>query len=193
MINLPKLVLASGSPRRSEILNAVGWKFTKDVPNIDESERPGENAELYVRRLAHEKAHAIAVSHPGEIVLAADTTVVIDDQIIGKPADHEDARRMLGMLSGNWHEVLTGIAVTKNGNTEVGLERTRVNFGSMSEDEIDFLVKMGDPLDKAGAYAVQAQAALFIEGIEGDYWNVVGLPVRLVYETVGKMVSGDEW
>ena len=186
MIKLPKLVLASGSPRRSEILNSVGWEFTKTVPDIDESELDGETPENYVRRLALAKAETVASSHPDDFVLAADTTVVIDGKIIGKPADEADAKRMITMLSGNWHEVLTGIAVSKNGAIEVGLQRTRVKFAEMTEAEIDFLVEKGDPLDKAGAYAVQAQAALFIEGIEGDYWNVVGLPVRLVYEMVVK-------
>jgi septum formation protein len=93
---------------------------------------------------------------------------------------------MIAMLAGNWHEVLTGIAVAKNGSTEVGLQRTRVKFAEMTDSEIDFLVEKGDPLDKAGAYAVQAQAALFIERIDGDYWNVVGLPIGLVYEMVCK-------
>jgi septum formation protein len=189
MIKLPKLVLASGSPRRSEIMNSVGWEFTKAIPDIDESEREGEKPEAYVLRLAKEKAEVVATSHPSQIVLAADTTVVIDDQIIGKPIDIPDARRMLKMLSGNWHEVLTGIAVVKNGNAEVGLQRTRVKFVEMTEAEIHFLADEGDPLDKAGAYAVQAQAALFIEGIEGDYWNVVGLPISLVYEMVGRVTS----
>lgn|SRR4030095_6186582 len=184
MITLPKLILASGSPRRSEIMNSVGWEFTKDVPDIDETEREGESPETYVRRLAEEKAVAVAAAHPGEIVLAADTTVVVDGEIIGKPRDLDDARRMLEMLSGTWHEVLTGIAVMKNGHSELGLQRTRVKFASMSGDEIGLLVAKGDPLDKAGAYAVQAQAALFIEGIDGDYWNVVGLPIGLVYRMV---------
>ena len=188
MIKLPKLVLASGSPRRSEIMNSVGWEFTKDVPDIDESERDGENAESYVQRLAKEKAEAVAASHHGEIVLAADTTVVLEDRIIGKPTDLPDARRMLEMLSGNWHEVLTGIAVMTNGTSTVGMQRTRVKFAPMNDAELDFLVAVGDPLDKAGAYAVQAQAALFIEGIEGDYWNVVGLPISLVYEMVGRVM-----
>jgi septum formation protein len=190
MIDLPKIVLASGSPRRSEIMNSVGWPFTKDVPDIDESERDGEMPEDYVRRLAAEKAQAVAHSHPGEIVLAADTTVVIDGKIIGKPTDEAHARQMIEMLSGNWHEVLTGVAVAKNGNSEVGMQRTRVKFAPMSDAEIAFLVSEGDPLDKAGAYAVQAQAALFIEAIDGDYWNVVGLPISLVYEMVKKV--GDE-
>ena len=186
MIKLPKLVLASGSPRRSEIMNSVGWEFTKVVPDIDESELEGESPEDYVRRLAHAKAETVASSHPDDFVLAADTTVVIDGTIVGKPVDAADARRMITMLSGNWHEVLTGIAVARNGSTEIGLQRTRVKFAQMTEGEIDFLVEKGDPLDKAGAYAVQAQAALFIEGIEGDYWNVVGLPISLVYEMVVK-------
>ncbi len=186
MINLPKLILASGSPRRSEILKSVGWEFIKDVPDIDESEHAGESPEIYVQRLAKTKAQTIAARHTGNIVLGADTTVVIDKQIIGKPIDLEDAGRMLKMLSGNWHEVLTGVAVVRGDKTQVGLQSTRVKFAAMSESEIDFLVANGDPLDKAGAYAVQAQAALFIEGIEGDYWNVVGLPVSLVYELVNK-------
>ena len=184
MIELPKLVLASGSPRRAEIMNSVGWDYVKDVPDIDETERQGESPEDYVQRLAREKAEVIAEKHPEQIVLGADTTVVIDGEIIGKPVDIADARRMITKLSGNWHEVLTGIAAVLNGNTSVNLQRTRVKFAPLTVHEIDFLVENGDPLDKAGAYAVQAQAALFIEEIEGDYWNVVGLPISLVYRMV---------
>jgi septum formation protein len=186
MIDLPKLVLASGSPRRTEILNSVGWEFTKLAPDIDESERPNEPPDVYVLRLAREKAEAVAANYPGEIVLGADTTVVIGGQIIGKPDDLDHACEMLRMLAGNWHEVLTGVAVVRNGIPASDIQRTRVKFAPMNEAEIAFLAKMGDPLDKAGAYAVQAQAALFIEGIEGDYWNVVGLPISLVYEMVLK-------
>ncbi|MEO7674814.1 MAG: Maf family protein [Pyrinomonadaceae bacterium] len=184
MVNLPQIILASGSPRRSEILDSVGWKFTKHVPDIDETELPGESPDVYVQRLAKTKAETIASRHPGEIVLGADTTVLIDDQIIGKPVDTADAKRMLTLLSGRWHEVLTGVALVQNGDSHVGLQRTRVKFADMNSAEIDFLVERGDPLDKAGAYAVQAQAALFIEGIEGDYWNVVGLPISLVYRLI---------
>jgi septum formation protein len=172
-------------------MNSVGWEFTKDVPDIDESEREGEDPDTYVQRLAKEKAEAVAASHPGEIILAADTTVVIGDQIIGKPADVDDARRMIRMLSGSWHEVLTGIAVIKDSSADVGMESTRVKFAAMNDAEIEFLVEKGDPLDKAGAYAVQAQAALFIEGIEGDYWNVVGLPISLVYRMVTRSAVDD--
>lgn len=184
MLILPRIILASGSPRRSEIMESVGWNFEKDVPDIDETEFPGETPEVYVQRLARVKAETVARKHEGEIVLGADTTVVIDNQIIGKPLDREDAKRMLRLLSGRWHDVLTGVAVARNGDSRVGLQRTRVKFVEINDAEIDFLVECGDPLDKAGAYAVQAQAALFIEGIEGDYWNVVGLPVSLVYRLI---------
>jgi len=184
MITLPKLILASSSPRRAEILTSVGWEFTKIVPDIDESELPGETPEDYVQRLAREKAEAVGAKNAEGVILAADTTVVIDEQIIGKPVDMDDARRMLRILSGKRHEVLTGVAVVQDGETRMGLQRTGVKFAELTENEVNFLAEMGDPLDKAGAYAVQAQAALFIQGIEGDYWNVVGLPISLVYRLV---------
>jgi septum formation protein len=184
MLNLPKLILASGSPRRAEILTSVGWEFEKIVADVDETEFENENPADYVQRLAREKAEAVAVNHLDRIVLGADTTVVIDNQIIGKPIDLDDARRMIKLLSGRTHEVLTGIAVAKNSETKVGIQRTLVKFKPLNDAEVEFLVRFGKPLDKAGAYAVQAQAALFIEGIEGDYWNVVGLPISLVYELI---------
>jgi septum formation protein len=194
-MKLPKLILASGSPRRAEILTSVGWEFTKDSADIDETEFPGEKPEDYVQRLAREKAETVAQKYSDAIILGADTTVVIDDQILGKPTDLADAKRMLKTLSGNWHEVLTGVALVRISSstfqvsgleTVVGIQKTRVKFVEMSGEEIDFLAEKGEPLDKAGAYAVQAQAALFIEKIEGDYWNVVGLPVSLVYELMRK-------
>ncbi len=187
-LKLPKLILASGSPRRSEILTAVGWEFEKQVADIDESELPNEKPDAYVQRLAREKAEAVAVNYSDALVLGADTIVVIDDKIIGKPKDFDDAKRMLEMLSDKWHAVLTGIAVVKISENDrqikSGLQKTRVKFAKLSGAEVEYLVENGEPLDKAGAYAVQAQAALFIEEIEGDYWNVVGLPVNLVYQTV---------
>ena len=185
------MILASGSPRRAEILTSVGWEFTKDSADIDETEFEGEKPEDYVQRLALEKAEAVAQKYDDAIVLGADTTVVIDNQIIGKPVDLADARRMIKMLSGNWHEVLTGVAIVKVQSSKFkvqsSIQRTRVKFAEMTDEEIEFLVRFGEPLDKAGAYAVQAQAALFIEKIEGDYWNVVGLPISLVYELIEKM------
>jgi septum formation protein len=188
-MKLPKLILASGSPRRAEILQSVGWRFEKDSADIDESELPGESAGDYVKRLALEKARAVAGRYVDQLVLGADTTVVIAGRIIGKPVDLEDARRMIRMLAGQWHEVLTGVALVSGGRSTVGIQSTEVKFAKMTDKEIDFLVEFGEPLDKAGAYAVQAQAALFIEEIRGDYWNVVGLPVNLVYELASKIMK----
>ncbi|HYH85996.1 MAG TPA: Maf family protein, partial [Pyrinomonadaceae bacterium] len=181
---LSPLILASGSPRRAEILRAVGWPYEACPPDVDESLREGESPEDYVQRLAREKAEAVAATRLFGLVLGADTTVVVDGEILGKPVDEEDARRMLRLLSERWHEVLTGVALVRaeTGGAVVGLERTRVRFAAMTDEEIAWHVETGDVLDKAGAYAVQGRAALFIRGIEGDYWNVVGLPVRLVYE-----------
>ena len=202
-MKLPKLILASGSPRRAEILNFVGWEFEKRVADIDETEFLNESPTDYVQRLAREKAEAVAAHYENGLILGADTIVVIDEKIIGKPKDVLDARRMLKLLSGRWHKVLTGVALIKNvsgfkfqgpsqeqksTNNEqqsiIGLQTTRVIFAELSDAEIEFLVEKGDPLDKAGAYAVQAQAALFIEEIQGDYWNVVGLPINLVFRLV---------
>lgn len=185
-MKLPKLILASGSPRRAEILNFVGWEFEKRFADIDETEFLNESPTDYVQRLAREKAEAVAAHYENGLVLGADTIVVIDGKIIGKPKDILDARRMLKLLSGRWHEVLTGVAIieVQNLKSVVGIQRTRVKFIEMTDAEIEFLVEKGEPLDKAGGYAVQAQAALFIEEIQGDYWNVVGLPINLVYGLV---------
>ncbi|HKS27214.1 MAG TPA: Maf family protein [Pyrinomonadaceae bacterium] len=184
-----RLLLASQSPRRAEILRSVGWPFEAFSVEIDETPRAGESPAAYVERLALEKAEAAAVIKHAPLVLGADTTVVVDGQILGKPESEEDARRMLRLLMNRWHEVLTGVALVAGSERaedearrrSVAHERTRVRFGSMTEAEIDWYVRTGEPADKAGGYAVQGYAALFIEGIEGDYWNVVGLPVRLVY------------
>lgn len=190
-----RLLLASQSPRRAEILRAVGWPFEAFAVEIDETPRAGESPAGYVERLALEKAEAAARIKHSPLVLGADTTVVVDGEILGKPESEEDARRMLLRLRDRWHEVLTGVAlVAGSDRTEDGArrqsiahERTRVRFGTMTEQEIDWYVQTGEPADKAGAYAVQGYAALFIEEIEGDYWNVVGLPVRLVYKLANKI------
>lgn len=184
LAGLTPLILASASPRRSEILTAVGWPFETRPAGVDETRLEGEPAEDFVRRLAREKAEAVARTLLFGLVLGADTTVVVDGEVLEKPRDAEDARRMLRALSGRWHEVLTGVALVsaETGRAAVGVERTRVRFAETGEEEIAWHVETGDVLDKAGAYAVQGRAALFIEAIEGDYWNVVGLPVRRVYE-----------
>lgn len=182
---LEPLVLASASPRRAEILRSVGWRFEAVAADIDETMREGEGAEEYVRRLAREKAERVASQRLFGLVVGADTTVVAPDgSVLGKPRDADDALRMLRLLSERWHEVLTGVALVRaeSGRAVVECARTRVRFAAVSDEEAEAYVRTGEPLDKAGAYAIQGRAALFVEAIEGDYWNVVGLPVRLVYE-----------
>jgi septum formation protein len=184
-VNYPreKLILASGSPRRTEILNRAGWPHEVMVAGIDESVRPQEDPATYVQRLARSKAEAVAQRLESGLVLGADTTVVIDRQILGQPGDEADARRMLALLNGRWHEVMTGVALVRvGGEARVDYERTRVRFAEMSRAEIDWYVASGEAFGKAGAYGIQGKAALFIEEIEGDYFNIMGLPIRLVYE-----------
>jgi septum formation protein len=190
-VALPTLVLASASPRRAEILRGIGWEFETAAADIDETLREGESPREYVERLARAKAGAVAQSRLFGLVLGADTTVVVDGAILAKPEDSDDARRMLRALRGRWHEVLTGVALVRaeDGRALIAHERTRVRFREMSDAEVDWYVSTGEPADKAGGYAVQGRAALFIEGIEGDYWNVVGLPVRLVYELAKRFES----
>ena len=178
-----KLVLASGSPRRSEILERAGWPHDIMVAGIDESVLPNEDAATYVQRLARSKAEAVASALDDGLVLGADTTVVVANQILGQPVDDDDARRMLRLLNAKWHDVLTGVAVVRvGGETRVGYQTTRVRFAEISEKEIDWYVATGEPFGKAGAYGIQGKASLFIEEIEGDYFNIMGLPIRLVYE-----------
>jgi septum formation protein len=187
---LEKLVLASGSPRRAEILTAVGWPYEVIIAGVDESLRPNEDAPGYVKRLARAKAEAVAATLEHGLVLGADTTVVAENQILGQPRNYEDAIWMLKLLNGKWHEVLTGVALVRVGSsleTRVDYERTRVRFSQMSQNEIDWYVSTGEPTGKAGAYGIQGRAGLFIEEIEGDYFNIVGLPIRLVYELAGKV------
>lgn len=181
---LPKIILASSSPRRAEILRTVNWPFEVLPPDVDETLKSGEDAATYVQRLALAKAAATAQGSPGLTIVAADTTVVIGEQILGKPCSQEEARDMLAKLSGQWHQVLTGVAVIKGDTSEarVAYQTTDVKFALMSAEEIDWYVSTGEPMDKAGAYAIQGLGSRFIEGIRGDYFNVMGLPVRLLYE-----------
>ena len=187
-MRLPRLVLASASPRRAEILRAVGWPFEAQAADVDETARAGEAPAAYVRRLAREKAATVASRLSSGLVLGADTVVVCEGEILGKPRDDSDARRMLRLLRGRRHEVLTGVALVRaqDARAEVGHAGTLVSFCEMTDGEIDWYVATGEPVDKAGAYAVQGRAALFIAGLEGDYWNVVGLPVRLAYELAAR-------
>ena len=174
------IVLASASPRRAELLRNAGLRYTVRPSRIDETHRLAEPARDYVCRLAREKAHAVHAG-PSEVVLAADTTVHLNGRIFEKPADAEDALRMLQALSGQTHEVLTGICLRRAAEVVVDCESTRVHFLDVPADELIAYANSGEPIDKAGAYAIQGEASRFIDRIEGCYFNVVGLPVSLVW------------
>lgn len=185
-----RLILASASPRRAEILRNAGIAFDAAPAEVDESERPGEAPEGHVRRLAIAKARAVAakVASPA-VVLGADTVVLVDSQVLAKPASAADARRMLRLLSGRTHEVLTGVALLRLPENEllVEHERTRVTFTPLSDAEIEEYVASGEPLDKAGGYAIQGRAGRYIPHIEGCYFNVVGLPLARVYRMLREL------
>jgi septum formation protein len=182
------LILASASPRRQELLRQIGIAFEVDPAHINEDIRPGEQALPYVLRLAEEKARAVAARHPGSYVLGADTTVIVDGEILAKPLDAADAVRMLRLLSGRGHEVTTAvslIAPSQDGQKALADMRhctTRVFFRKVSEEEIQKYVASGEPMDKAGAYAIQGGAATWADRMEGEYSNVVGLPLLLITE-----------
>lgn len=176
----PKLVLASSSPRRKELLGHFGLPFTVQVPDVDESELPGEAPHAHVGRLAVEKAAAVGAGMSEGLVIAADTVVVLDDRIIGKPADPAGARRMLSDLAGRTHLVYTGLAVAdlSTGQVRTAVVRSEVTMKQIPGEEITRYVAGGEPLDKAGAYAVQGQGSRYVASVEGSFTNVVGLPLR---------------
>ena len=178
------LILASASPRRQELLRNAGIPFTVQSASIDETPLAGEAPRECAERLAREKALAVFQSNPQHFVLGADTIVVVDDVILGKPRDAEDAVRMLRLLSGRTHAVITGVCVVRArsvSSVRTASETTLVTFCELSDDEIRFYIATGEPMDKAGAYAIQGMASRWIPRVEGDYSNVVGLPVALVY------------
>jgi nucleoside triphosphate pyrophosphatase len=179
--SLPTLILASSSPRRRELLGSLGLRFAVRPVDLDESPLPGEPPSQTVLRLAVAKAAALA--QPGELVLAADTVVVIEGELLGKPADPADARRMLGRIAGREHTVLTAVALEEPGRDHraAAVESSQVRMAALSPEEIDWYVETGEPLDKAGSYAVQGLGALFVEEVRGNYTNVVGLPLPLTY------------
>ncbi|KAA6456001.1 septum formation inhibitor Maf [Acidobacteria bacterium AB60] len=192
---MPTLVLASASPRRRELLTQAGLVFSVHPAHIPEDPLPGEDPIAYVVRLAREKAETVlrelsGPDSPADLaVLGADTTVTLDGQILAKPEDAEDAARMLRLLSGRTHRVITGVAVATPGRTEVAAEVTAVRFLTLSEEEIAEYVASGEPMDKAGAYGIQGRAAKWIPRIEGCYFNVVGLPLALVGTMLESMVA----
>ncbi len=196
---MARLILASASPRRRELLTQAGFTFAVQAADVDESVRPGEDPVAYVTRLAREKAEKVFealnsdprspnardLGHPkdsgdGLVVLGADTTVVLDGEILGKPVDKADAARMLRALSGRTHRVITGVAVASTRGVEAAAEVTEVWFRELSDGEIAEYVETGEPMDKAGAYGIQGRAGKWIPRIEGCYFNVVGLPLARV-------------
>jgi septum formation protein len=176
------VILASNSPRRRELLRQIGVVFTSDPADVDERILPGEGAEAYAVRVALDKARVAAGRAGDGTVIAADTIVVLGDSVLGKPADARDAERMLGMLSGRMHRVISGLAIVdaKTGRARTGTASTTVWFRDLTPDEIHSYVLTGEPLDKAGAYGIQEKGALLVEKIEGCYFNVVGLPLSLL-------------
>jgi septum formation protein len=175
------LVLASQSPRRQELLRNAGIAFVVQPANVEEKRLPGELPRAYAERLARAKARAVARWRPADVVLGADTVVVVDDAVLEKPADAADATRMLRLLSGRTHQVTTGVCLIGPGSEDVRSETTTVYFQPLSSEDIAFYVAHGEPMDKAGAYAVQGIASRWIPRLEGCYFNVVGLPVPLVW------------
>ncbi len=170
----PQLILASASPRRAELLDQIGVRYTVKSADINEDVRPGETPEQLVQRLAIEKAESIQSDLP---VLGADTLGVLNGKLLVKPRDYEHAREMLQNMSGNWHHILTAVAVSYQGETLFALNRNRVLFKLLSDAEISAYWKSGEPQDKAGAYAIQGLAAVFIKRIEGSYSGIMGLPL----------------
>jgi septum formation protein len=181
-----RLILASSSPRRRELLTQAGFTFEVHPAHIPEDPLPNEDPIAYVVRLARAKAEAVfekissQESAPPQVVLGADTTVTLDNHILGKPADAADAARMLRLLSGRTHRVITGVALASAQRTEVAAEVTGVRFLTLSDEEIAAYIATGEPMDKAGAYGIQGRAARWIPRVEGCYFNVVGLPLALV-------------
>jgi septum formation protein len=198
--NLNMLILASASPRRRELLTQAGFTFQVHPAHISEEPNPNEDPIAYVVRLAREKAHAVFTeitrgaaneqrASAAPQVLGADTTVTIDNDILGKPEDPADAARMLRLLSGRTHRVITGVAVVTAERTEVAAEITGVTFRTLSDEEIAAYIATYEPMDKAGAYAIQGRAARWIPRIQGDYSNVVGLPIALVSTMLESLIS----
>ncbi len=180
------IVLASGSPRRKQLLEMLRIPFRVIPPDVDEHVLPGEQPHDYVRRLSRAKAQAVVARAPGEVILAADTTVVLGGRIFEKPTSPANAVDMLEQLQGKTHEVLTAVAVAENGRLEQALDVSRVTFRPNSRQTLEAYVATGEPLDKAGAYAIQGLGAPLIERVEGDFFGVMGLPLRLALDLLAK-------
>lgn len=187
----PAIVLASASPRRQELLDRLGLTYSIRPADLDETPHPGEDPIEYVVRLAAEKAEAVAVDLPPDagptVVIGADTTVVLDGEIFGKPEDAADVRRMLSALSGRWHHVHTGVAVHLAGRTERGVATTAVKVAPLGEATIEWYLDTGEPYGKAGAYALQGAGGALVEEISGSVSGVIGLPMTLLVELCARV------
>ena len=183
-----KFILASSSPRRRELLTSIGLDFEVIPSHVPEEYQRGEAPEEYVARLSRDKAQAIAEKHPGRWIIAADTTVLLGEELLEKPVDRADAARMLATIAGRTHIVYTGVTLqhAARGWHDTRVAESEVRMLPLSAAEIDWYVKTGEPLDKAGAYAVQGIGAMFIESIHGSYTNVVGLPLALLFQMLRK-------
>lgn len=181
------LVLASASPRRRELMGMITSRFECDSADIDESAVDEDKPDKLVEVLAEKKAAAVLERRHGAVVIGADTIVTFGGEVLGKPADKTDARRMLRMLSGKTHDVWTGVCVLSGSIRDVFSVRTGVEFLSLSDSQIEEYINSGDPFDKAGAYGIQGGAALFVAGISGDYYNVMGLPVSRLNKRLWKL------
>ena len=178
------IILASKSPRRKQLLSMMGLEFTVQTADIDETMDPSQTPAHEVAAVSARKAEKIAAQHPQDVIVSADTIVVIDGKILGKPKDEQDAARMLRLLSGRTNTVYTGLTVHANGKANTQVVSTGVTFRDLSNAEIAAYIETKEPMDKAGAYGIQGGAALFCEKLEGDYYNVMGLPVCRLYETL---------
>lgn len=180
------IILASGSPRRRQLLEMLGIPFRVVPPDVVETLGAGEQPEAYVARLARAKAATVAAREPGAVVLGADTTVVLRGRVFEKPTTPAEAMAMLERLQGRKHQVLTAVAVARDGRVEHALDVTDVTFRPLSTQQIADYVATGEPLDKAGAYAIQGKGAALVEGIRGDFFGVMGLPVRLALDLLAR-------
>ncbi|MDD6276932.1 MAG: Maf family protein [Clostridia bacterium] len=183
---MKKLILASSSPRRREIMSEKGLDFTVSVYPVDEKIELGTPPDEAVKQLATKKAQASAQNNPDCITVGADTVVALGGEILGKPSSREDAVDMLMKLSGKTHSVFTGVAVVTDSNTEIFCEETKVRFKTLTEAQIDEYVATGEPMDKAGAYGIQGKGGELVDSIDGDYYNVVGLPIDLLCRVLKK-------
>jgi septum formation protein len=185
----PRIILASASPRRAELLSQIGVKFELVPSQIEERPHPDEAPPDYITRIARAKVIAVARQQESGLVIGADTVVVLDGRLLGKPVDDTEARSMLKQLSGRWHAVMTGVALyeVESRHEVADYEKTLVKFAQLSDREIDWYTETGETKDKAGAYGIQGLGGLFVDEIAGNYYNVVGLPIPLVYRLARRL------